>query len=121
MRSSTIGACVAACALAITPVAEAKSPPKGDYGCTYSTFSGTFFAGTLNIKSKKRYAVNDKGAGRYKTRGKRINFKSGDYKTLYYGKWKKEDLVTTSGHTFVIRLYGKKDNEQKLTCDRNDE
>ena len=65
--------------------------------------------------------MNDKGAGRYTTRGKRINFKTGAYKTLYYGKWKKVDLVTTSGHTYIIKLYGKKDGKEKLTCDRGEE
>jgi hypothetical protein len=47
-------------ALVVAPAAQAKSPPKGDYGCTYSTFSGTFYARTLNIKSKAKHSVNDK-------------------------------------------------------------
>jgi hypothetical protein len=121
MRFSRISALVALCALTIPAAAAAKSPPRGDYGCTYTTFSGTFFAGTLNIKSKKKYSVNDKGAGRYTTRGKRINFKSGDYKTLYYGKWQKVDYVTTSGFTYEIKLYGKKDGKEKLVCTRDRE
>ncbi len=54
---------------------------EGDYGCTYSTFSGTFYAGTLNIKSKTKYKVNDKNKGEYTTKRHRINFKTGSYKT----------------------------------------
>ena len=108
-----------ALALIVTPPAQAKSPPKGDYGCTYSTFSGTFYAGTLNIKSKKKYKVNDKNKGNYKTKGKRINFKSGDYEDLYYGKWSKVKNVLDDGYSHKIELFGKKDDEQKLTCTKS--
>ena len=106
-------------ALLLTPVAQAKSPPKGDYGCTYSTFSGTFYAGTLNIKSKTKYKVNDKNKAEYKTKGHRINFKTGDYKSLYYGKWSKVKNVLNDGYSHKIELFGKKDDEQKLTCTKS--
>jgi hypothetical protein len=105
--------------LLVVPVAQAKSPPKGDYGCSYSTFSGTFYAGTLNIKSKKKYSVNDKEKGRYKTKGHRINFKTGDYKSLYYGKWSKVKNVLNDGYSHKIELFGKKDDKQKLTCTKS--
>jgi hypothetical protein len=119
MRTPRICALVALGALIPAGAADAASPPKGDYGCSYTTFSGTFYAGTLNILSKKKYSVNDKDKGRYKTRKKRINFKTGDYKTLYFGRWRKVDYVTTSGHTYQIKLYGKDDGEEKLTCSRS--
>jgi hypothetical protein len=110
----------AAALLALAPAtAGAASPPKGNYGCTYTTFSGTFFAGTLNIVSKSKYSVNKKKKGNYTTKGKRINFKTGDYRTLYYGRWSKVKFVTTPGSTYVIKLYGKKDREEKLTCSRD--
>ena len=108
-----------ALALAAVPAAEAKSPPNGDYGCTYSTFSGTFYAGTLNIKSKTKYKVNDKNKGEYTTKRHRINFKTGSYKTLYYGKWSKVKNVLDDGYSHKIELFGKKDDEQKLTCTKS--
>ncbi len=52
MRTSLICALVVVGALTTAATAQAKSPPKGNYGCTYTTFSGTYFAGTLNIRSK---------------------------------------------------------------------
>jgi hypothetical protein len=114
MRLLSICALAALGALTFTATAaQAASPPKGDYGCTYTTFSGTFYAGTLNIKSKRKYSVNDKKKGRYTTRGKRINFKTGDYRTLYYGKWQRVN------GTHEIKLYGKKDDEEKLVCTRD--
>src|SRR5688572_5642553 len=63
-------------ALIAVPTAQAKAPPKGDYGCTYTTFSGTFYSGTLNILSKTKYKVNDKNKGEYVNKSrKRIRFK----------------------------------------------
>ena len=68
--------------------AQAKSPPKGKYPCYYSTFSGTFPAGILYITSKSKYNVNKKGKGKYKTKGRKISFKSGAYaKSKVYGVW----------------------------------
>lgn len=112
-------AAVAVGVAAIPAQADAVSPPKGNYGCTYTTFSGTFFAGTLNILSKSTYSVNKKKKGKYRTRGRKIIFKTGDYRALYYGRWAKVDYVTTSGHTYEIKLYGKKDGEEKLVCTRD--
>lgn len=106
-------------ALSLAPAAQAKSPPRGDYGCTYTTFSGTFYAGTLNIKSKTKYSVNDKKKGEYTTRRHRINFKTGDYKKLYYGKWSRVKNVLNDGYSHEIILYGKKDGEEKLTCTKS--
>ena len=92
-------------------VAGAKSPPKGNYGCTYSTFSGTFFSGTLNILSKTKYSVNKKKKGKYSTRGKRIKFKTGDYKGLWKGTWRSGKY--SSGETFyAIRLKALKANDK---------
>ena len=102
--------------LTLAPAAQAKSPPKGDYGCSYASFSGTFYAGTLNILGKSKYSVNDKKKGNYTTKGKRINFKTGDYKTIYYGKWNRGKSVTDGSVYHEIELYGKKDNKQKLSC-----
>jgi len=114
-----IAVSLAALALALVPAAQAKSPPNGDYGCTFSTFSGTYGAGTLNIKSKKKYSVNDKKKGEYTTKRRRINFKTGDYKTLYYGKWSKVKNVLDDGYSHKIELFGKKDDKQKLTCTKS--
>ena len=96
--------------------AQAKSPPKGKYACSYSTFSGTFSAGILYIKSKSTYNVNKKGKGKYKTRGRKISFKTGAYaKTGVYGVWKKE--TGSSGTWYEIRIMGKDDNEERFVCE----
>jgi hypothetical protein len=111
---------LAAVLLALTASpAMAKSPPKGNYGCSYTTLSGTFYAGTLNILSKSKYSVNKKKKGSYKTRRKKIMFKTGDYRTLYFGKWSKVKNVLESGYSYTIELFGKQDKEQKLTCTRS--
>jgi hypothetical protein len=117
-RFLPLAAILLACALTATP-AMAKSPPKGDYGCSYSTFSGTFYAGTLNILSKSKYSVNKKKKGQYKTHGKKITFKTGDYRKLYFGKWSKVKNVLDSGYSYKVELFGKKDKEQKLTCTKS--
>ena len=109
-------------AVVLTPAAQAKSPPKGDYGCTYTTFSGTFYAGTLNIVSKTKYSVNDKKKGEYTTRRRKIKFKTGDYKGLWRGKWSKVDSVLDPGKTFyVIKLRSIEDPEgtPTLECTRD--
>jgi hypothetical protein len=104
------------------PAALAKSPPKGDYGCTYTTFSGTFYAGTLNILSKKKYAVNDKGKGKYKTKGKKIKFKSGAYEGLWKGKWSKGKSVLNPDVTFYeieLRSIKDPDGTPTMSCTRD--
>ena len=117
-RSSAL-ALATASVLLLAPAAQAKSPPRGDYGCMYTTFSGTFYAGTLNIKSKTKYSVNDKKKGEYTTRRRRINFKTGDYKKLYYGKWSRLKNTLNDGYSHEIVLYGKKDGEEKLVCTKS--
>ena len=95
---------------------QAKSPPKGKYACSYSTFSGTFSAGILYIKSKSMYNVNKKGKGKYKTRGRKISFKTGAYaRAKVYGVWKKE--VGSSGTNYEIRIFGKEDKEERFVCE----
>ena len=102
-------------ALPVVP-AQAKSPPKGKYACSYSTFSGTFSAGILYITSKSKYNVNKKGKGRYSTKGKRIKFKSGAYaKSKVYGVWKKE--TGNSGTNYEIRIFGRSDDEERFVCE----
>ena len=104
--------------LAAPAAADAKSPPKGKYPCYYSTFSGTFAAGILYITGKHTYNVNKKGDGKYRTRGKRINFKSGAYaKSKVYGIWKKETNTSTGKSNFEIRIYGKEDDEERFVCE----
>ena len=100
--------------LAFAAPSLAAPPPKGDYGCAYVTLSGTFYAGTLNIVGKSAYRVNDKKKGKYRAKGKKLTFKTGDYRTLYFGKWSAVNGVY--GKSFVIKLYGKKDGKEKLTC-----
>jgi hypothetical protein len=98
--------------------AQAKSPPKGKYACSYSTTSGTYSAGILYITGKSTYNVNKKGAGRYTTRGKRINFKSDSYaKSKVYGVWTKETSGLSGKTTFEIRIFGKEDNEERFVCE----
>ena len=108
-------------ALLLAPAAQAKSPPNGDYGCTYTTFSGTFYAGTLNIKSKTKYSVNDKKKGEYTTRDRRIKFKTGDYKGLWRGKWRKGQSVIDGSTYHVIKLISIEDPEgtPTLECSRD--
>jgi hypothetical protein len=98
----------------LVPTANAAAPPKGDYGCTFTSLSGTFYAGTLNIVGKSAYKVNDKKRGKFRAKGKRLTFVTGDYRTLYFGKWSTIDGVY--GRSHVIKLYGKKDREEKLVC-----
>ena len=97
--------------------AQAKPPPKGKYPCSYSTFSGTFSAGILYIKSRSKYNVNKKGGGKYTTRRKRIRFKSGAYaRSKVYGIWRKE--TSSNGKTnFEIRIFGKEDDEERFVCE----
>jgi hypothetical protein len=98
--------------------ADAKSPPKGKYACYYSTFSGTFAAGILYITSKSTYNVNKKGSGKYTTKGKRINFKSGAYsKGKVYGIWKKETSSISGKTNFEIRIFGKNDDRERFVCE----
>ena len=109
------GVLLAALALLVfAPPSLAAAPPKGDYGCVYVTLSGTFYAGTLNIVGKSAYKVNKKKRGTYRAKGKRVTFISGDYRTLYFGKWSTVNGVYGKSH--VIKLYGKKDRKEKLTC-----
>jgi hypothetical protein len=98
--------------------ADAKSPPKGKYPCSYSTFSGTFPAGILYITGKSTYNVNKKGKGKYTTKGKRINFKTGAYsKSKVYGVWKKEFSTLSNKTFFEIRIFGKADDEERFVCE----
>ncbi len=60
--------------------------------------------------------MNKKGKGRYKTRGRKISFKSGAYaKSKVYGVWKKE--VGPSGTNYEIRIFGKADKEERFVCE----
>jgi hypothetical protein len=94
--------------------ALAASPPKGDYGCVFVSLSGTFYAGTLNIVGKNAYRVNDKKRGKFRARGKKLTFVTGDYRTLYFGKW--STVKDASGTSHVVKLYAKKDGKERLTC-----
>jgi hypothetical protein len=104
---------------AAVPAAEAKAPPKGDYGCTYTTFSGTFYSGTLNILNKTKYKVNDKNKGEYVNKSrKRIKFKTGSYKGLWKGKWSKNESVLNPGTwIYVIKLTSIEDPEGTPTME----
>ena len=117
MRRTSKAVLLALFVLALSPgVAQAKSPPKGKYPCSYSTFSGTFPAGILFITSGSTYNVNKKGAGKYTTLRKRIRFKTGAYaRAGVYGIWKKE--VGPSGTNFEIRIFGKADDEERFVCE----
>jgi len=109
------GAALASLVLLVAAApALAASPPKGDYGCVYVTLSGTVYAGTLNIVGRSAYRVNDKRKGKYRARGKKLTFVTGDYRTLYFGKWSTVNGIYGKSH--VIKLYGKKDGKEKLTC-----
>ena len=98
--------------------AEAKSPPKGKYPCSYTTFSGTFSAGILNITSKSTYNVNGKGKGRYSTSGRRIRWRTGSYAKSdprTYGVWRRE--VGPSGTSYEIRLRRRSDDREVFVCE----
>lgn len=94
--------------------AHAAAPPKGDCGCVYVALSGTFYAGTLNVVGNTAYKVNKKKRARFRAKGKRLTFVTGDYRTLYFGRWSTVNGVY--GKSRVIKLYGKKDGKEKLTC-----
>jgi hypothetical protein len=112
LKSSRIIPLALVLAVSFASVASAASPPKGNYGCTYSTFSGTFYAGTINILSKTKYSVNKKGKGKYSTRGKRIKFKTGAYKGLWKGKWSKGKSVLNGSTYYEIDLTALKKNDK---------
>ena len=98
--------------------AEAKSPPKGKYACSYTTFSGTFSAGILYITSKSTYNVNRKGKGRYSTSGRRIRWRTGSYANSdpkTYGVWRRE--VGPSGTSYEIRLRRRSDDREVFVCE----
>lgn len=105
-------------ALAPLAAAEAKAPPKGTYTCTfYNPSFGSQFAGTLRILSKGRYTVNKGKKGKFTTKGKKIRFKTGDYKGVWRGKWRK-----TRGNPVVIGLFqldDKKLEDEATTCSRS--
>lgn len=77
----TTAAVAVAIAIGGTGAAEARVA-KGDYTCT--SFGG--FAGTLNILSQEKYSVNDGRRGKLVVRGKRLKFKTGDYKGVWKGR-----------------------------------
>jgi hypothetical protein len=83
---------VAAIAIPLTAAAapaEAKSPPRGKYGCT---ISGSQFAGNLFILANNRYRVNRSKRGRYRNLpGNKMRFPTGVYKGLYRGFWHRTD------------------------------
>ena len=60
--------------------------------------------------------MNDKKRGKLRAKGKRLTFVTGDYRTLYFGKWSTVNGVYGKSH--VIKLYGKKDRKEKLSCTR---
>ncbi len=115
-RNITLALAAFALVAAVPSSAAAKSPPKGTYTCTYYNASfGTQYAGTLRIVSGKHYTVNKGKKGRYTTQGKKIRWRSGDYKGAWaFAKWRR------SGGTVVIGLYAEADDDsESTTCTRS--
>jgi len=79
---------VAAVSAFAPAAASAKAPPKGTYTCSYYLLNyGSQFAGTLRILKKGKYTVNKGKKGKFTTKGKKIRFKTGDYKGVWRAKW----------------------------------
>jgi hypothetical protein len=101
-------------ALLAPAAASAKSPPRGKYTCTtYSISMGTGFAGVLRIHKGNKYSVNGGKKGKFKTKGKTMRFKTGDYKGTWIGKWRK------SGNDYIISLrFPDEPDVEGLNCPR---
>ena len=107
-RAALVLAAAASMALMSATPASAGMK-KGDYACSYYTSFGSNYAGTMNILSKKKYSVNDNKPGKYTFKKGILNFKTGDYKGLYFGQ-----RVSKSD----VEMYGFKDGEYYMTCSR---
>jgi hypothetical protein len=99
-------------AVSVTP-AHAAAPPKGKYSCIIPRLPSPFYAGYLHILSPTKYRV-EKERGTYRTRGKRIIFKSGPHK----GKWKRVTWARDASGTPYITLERKEENAQAWTCSK---
>jgi hypothetical protein len=97
-------------AVSVTP-AHAAAPPKGKYSCIIPRLPTPFYAGYLHILSSTKYRV-EKERGTYRTRGKRIIFKSGPHK----GQWKKVTWDRDADGEVAITLERKEENAQAWTC-----
>ena len=117
MRTRVVALTLSAALLALTAsAAEAASPPKGKYPCyLYIDGTGLTGAGILRIHSGGKYSVNGGKKGKYKTSGKKITFKTGDYKKGHRGRWRKD------GSTYKVGLFKKSDTKYErelITCSR---
>jgi hypothetical protein len=112
MRSRHLVPLLAASLAAGLPAApaEAASPPKGRYSCIIPRLPTPFYAGYLHILSASRYRVENE-RGRYRTRGRRIIFRSGPHK----GQWKKATWKyegdASRGRLAVITLEPKREGQ----------
>jgi hypothetical protein len=105
-----LGAALLGATAALTlsaPAAGAAEIPRGDYVC--STTSG--YAGTVNIKKKNKYSINDgkKGKYSYSKKHKTLNFKTGDYKG-FFGSFIKPDKT--------IEIFDSKSGDYLWSCNR---
>lgn len=112
-RSITV--ILAATALLVPAAADAKAPPKGEYGCT---IGGTYF-GQLTIKGGNKYRRNGK-TGTFSAKGThlreggikafKIRFKTGGFKG-FKGDWRKTD-----GGDVEIALKNPIDDFESIYC-----
>ncbi len=89
MRTRVVALALSTALLALTASsAEAASPPAGKYPCLlYIDGTGLVGAGLLRIHSGGKYSVNGGKKGKFTTSGRKIKFKTGDYRKSHRGKW----------------------------------
>lgn len=95
------------------PAAIGAPPPKGNYSCAYFTAYGSSYGGTLRVLSKNSYRVNKGKKGRFRSKGSKIEFTTGDYRRTYFGKYRR------SNGQQLIYLYDKKSRKERMTCTKS--
>jgi hypothetical protein len=110
---SVATAVVVVLGLWLAPVASAKLPPSGKYGCTHD---GSFF-GNLRVDGKRYKKDRSKWGKMVDRGGHKIRFKSGIFKGEFRGYWEKVDSVLQPGKKIVeIELETIEDNFTRTYC-----
>ena len=113
VRGLTRRACGSGASAAATAVPKL---PAGHYTCTYYVPStGTTFSNFMRVWPDRSYNADGgrKKKGKFVYRGKKIVFRTGPYKGVYYGKWQRGN-----GTARELYLYDPKDDYHLLTCSR---
>ena len=109
----TIAAAAVVGGLALPLPAASAGPPIGKYQCyQYTVGLGYLYSGWFKLVSPKKYKVHNGETGRYRVKGKRLNFTSGPYKRYgWFGKYRRD----SKGNP-VIDVIAKDDPSLKQNC-----